>query len=319
MQDYVGARELVYRARDTLPADAPALLRARVHMGLGRTEARSGSAATARDHLEQAVAMASALGDDGYETLVISLIMLQPTLLALGRHDDAEATLRRGLALATERSDRLHLAALLQNKTYSDLGRGAFEEALQDAFDSRRASRELGATAAELYAESVIAEMLYAHGDYERAVACADRAVALAASLPGAAPAAPMLRRGRIALVMGDIEQARRVANELLAMQERLRAEGTEMFMAPENLLLRMLDLATRPATGADWEALEADARQLDFQTDPLEVMEMRARWLLVQGERAEAREKLEAARSLAVGFCAHMRPRLTRLLESID
>ncbi|HEY5926285.1 MAG TPA: hypothetical protein VIV11_31585, partial [Kofleriaceae bacterium] len=319
MQDYVGARELVYRARDTLPDDAPLPLRARVHMGLGRTEARSGSVVTAREQLERAVAMASELGDDGYETLVISLIMLQPTLLALGRHDDAEATLRRGLELATARSDRLHLAALLQNKTYSDLGRGAFAEALEDALASRRASRELGATAAELYAESVIAEMLYAHGDYEQSVQYADRALALAASLPGGAPAAPMLRRGRIALAMGDLEQARRVTTELLSMQERLRTEGTEMFMAPEQLLLRMIDLATRAATDEEWSALEDDTRQLDFQTDPLEVMEMRARWLVAHGERAKAREKLEGARRLATGFCAHMLPRLTRILDSID
>jgi hypothetical protein len=80
-----------------------------------------------------------------------------------------------------------------------------------------------------------------------------------------------MLRRGRIALVMGDLERARRVATELLGMQDRLRAEGTEMFMAPEKLLLRMLDLATRPAIDEEWSALEEDARQLDFQTDPLE------------------------------------------------
>ena len=83
--------------------------------GLGRSLHRFSRHEEAAWLLEDAARRRTTLGDDGYETLVIAL-MLGFVYPGLGQLDDAKRALDRTIALAEAHGDRLHLAGAINHR-----------------------------------------------------------------------------------------------------------------------------------------------------------------------------------------------------------
>src|SRR5690606_11468759 len=112
-RDFQASAERVERARARADAPRSPLLEARLLLGAGRSHHRADREEEAADALERAAVLAAPLGDEGYETLVITLMMLGFILQGLGRMDDAARALDETIRRADERGDRLHLGSAL--------------------------------------------------------------------------------------------------------------------------------------------------------------------------------------------------------------
>ncbi len=82
---------------------------------------RFGELATARAHLQAAVAFAEPLGEVGHELLVTSLVMLGHLLPALGEVEEAHRSLARAIERCRLVGDRVHEAAALNNQFEADV------------------------------------------------------------------------------------------------------------------------------------------------------------------------------------------------------
>ncbi len=103
------------------------LIAARVLLGQGRAMWRFSERKEALEKLTQAVELAEQLGDDGYETLVVSLLLLGDLLPWYGETKRAELAFERVIALCEDHGDRVHVAVALLNRrqiwiAHRDLG-----------------------------------------------------------------------------------------------------------------------------------------------------------------------------------------------------
>jgi hypothetical protein len=76
-------------------------------------------------------------------------------------------------------------------------------------------------------------------------------------------------------------------------------------------VLLSLVDLATRPASAEEWQALQARSDACSIEQEVLEVLEVQALARLRQGERQEALRLLDEALRRAESLPNIMRPRL--------
>ncbi|MFT3772033.1 MAG: protein kinase [Minicystis sp.] len=300
---------------------ASPLLRARLLLGLGRSRHRFNQEAEASALLERAAAAAADLGDEGYETRVIALIVLGFVLPGLGRLDDAERVLDRAVAEAGARADRLHLFAALNNRAlawgYRD------DEAQMIATFSRmlEIARDLGQSTMELVAHFNLGEYLCLMGDREAARRHVDRAAAIERRLLGdAARPIVALLRARLHLHDGDVAGAGAVVQAIRAQQAAARDRGqTEALILPaEDVLCAAVELATAGADEAAWRALEDRSAEVSIGQERIEVIEIRSLALRRAGRRAEARAQLERALALAATIPNVLAPRLRRDLAAL-
>jgi hypothetical protein len=300
--DFAGSAARVEEARAAAGAAPPPALAARLRLGRGRTLFRAARRAEARTALEEAVALAEPLGDEGYETLVIALLLLVFVLPSFGLAGEAARAAERVLALSRERGDLLHQAAALNNRQTVHVARGDLRAALSDLDAYRAIGRELGMAGIEHYAAYNGGELLYHAGDLGRAEEQARRARALEAAHPELAPFPyAALLEARIRARRGDAAGARAALGEIAGLRERARAEGRKDDAAPSfEVLLSLVDLSSRPAGSEEWDRLVERARDASVEQEPIEVQEMRALAALRAGRAEEARRALAEARALA-------------------
>ena len=321
MNDYSGSAERVEVARLLAGSEPTPLIQARLRLAEGRALFRSGRWPEACAALEDAALRAKPLGDDGYETLVIALILLAVVLPNLGRTEEAEAVVAQGLELCQQRGDQLHLGGFLNNRRNLWVARRDLARALEDQGEFMRIGRELGMVSMEYFGEYNLGELHYQAGELEAAAPHAARAVEIERRHPEVSPGpVGLLLAARVAAAGGDAEGARaRLAevDEALARARAERRPGGELPPSQE-VLRAMVDLATRSASDAEWQALLARSRQASVEQEPIEVQAMRGLAALRAGQREPGERALRAALRLAASLPNVMEARLRRELSRL-
>jgi tetratricopeptide (TPR) repeat protein len=314
--DYVRSEECVLQALalTTLSLTDSPLLRMRLMLGMGRAHWRQGRWEQARDLLEAAADLARRLGDAGYESLVISLLLLGFILPNLKRIDDAQRVLEECIAACTERGDKLHLGSAINNRRNLWVARGELTRALADQEHFKRLGRELGMMGWEYFAEHNLGELHYQAGNTPAAAPHITRAMELERAHPEVASRPwGLLLHARVLAYEGKTEAAREA---LRAIQQVLAERPGVRFSASESVLLSLVELATRPATPEEWQALQERSEACSMEQEPLEVLEVMALSRLRRGERQEAIRLLEEALRRAERLPNIMGPRLAHSLR---
>lgn len=315
-KDFVRSGERVREAMELATAASPysPALQARLLLGMGRTELRVGRWEQARVLLTSAAELARSQGDSGYESLVVSLLLLGFILPHLGRIDEAQHVLEDCIAACTERGDKLHLGSAINNRRNLWVARNELARALEDQEYCKRLARELGMTVWEYTAEVNLGELYFQAGDIRAAAPHIARAVELERDHPEVASRPwGMLLYARVLAYEGKEALTRQALKTIRQVLEE--RPGTE-FTAPESVLFSLVELTTRPARDEEWRELQARSDEFSIEQEPLEVLEVQALTRLRRGERQEAIGLLEEALRRAERIPNIMRSRLRHSLQ---
>ncbi len=280
------------------------LIAARVLLGQGRAMWRFSERKEALEKLTQAVELAEQLGDDGYETLVVSLLLLGDLLPWYGETKRAELAFERVIALCEDHGDRVHVAVALLNRrqiwiAHRDLARAHRGHARVHP-DRARA----GPGDDDLHGVVQPGRDVLPGGRRGGGVAARQpgrRAREPALQRRGAAGRAPACRRAcwrSRATTSWRARGCRRSAATRSAWRQSGTTDG--LLMPSEDVLLTMVDLFTRDANDQEWADLRARAEKFSVEQEPIEVADIEARWLARRGRFVEASQKFEEAHRLA-------------------
>ena len=290
------------------------LLQVRLLLGVGRALFRNGQWEAACTPLEDAAARALSLGDAGYESRVVSQLLLGVILPTVGRIDDAERILEEVIAACTERGDRLHLGSAINNRRNLWVARNNLKGALADQERFMHLGRELGMTGWEYYAEFNMGELLYQAGHATEAAPHIARAIELERRHPEVTPRPwALLLHARMLAFVGEDARARAMLEDV---RNALTQSGTEL-LPSEEVLFSLVELATREASPEEWRALQARSDAHSVEQEPLEVLEVQALARRRRGEREEALRILQEALARAARIPNVMWGRLRGSLES--
>jgi tetratricopeptide (TPR) repeat protein len=321
MDEYKASEERIAEAGALLPGVSTPLLEARLLLGRGRSAFRFGRHEEAARLLEEAVVKADDLGDDGYETLVLALMLLGFLLPGLAQFERAQRAVDRAIALADAHGDRLHLGGALNLRAMLRANLGDKAGMVADMERSLAVAREIGQLTLELAGEFNLAEQFLLLDDPEAAAPHIQRAIVLDRMNAGDRGRADVvLIEARLRLQLGDGAGARAVVRRLRERQAEAQARGEDTaWMSPsDDVLGSTIDLSTRDATGAEWDALEERSERFSVGQERLEVIEARALALARGGHVDEARLHLERALDLASRITTAMIPRLRRRLAEL-
>jgi tetratricopeptide (TPR) repeat protein len=324
--EYRKSRELVVEAEALLEASAPAaqtdVLHASLLVGQGRALWRFSKGKQAIEKLRAAVAIAERLGDDAYETRVISLLLLGDLLPYHGEVAEAEQVFETVVSLCEGHGDRAHLMVAFLNRRQLWIGRRNLERALEDSRRSIALAREIGFVAASFMGEYNLTELLYQAGDADAARSHLQRAVDLEQrGLSGVGRPVARLLAARLLTFLGRGAEARAAFESIRAAQaEAERAGQTERLLLPsEQVLLALVDLCTRDATPEEWKELRARAAVSSVEQELIEVVEMTALARHGRGQVDEARQGMDEALSFAASIPNVMELRLRRSHDQVQ
>jgi tetratricopeptide (TPR) repeat protein len=272
--DFQASQDWVEQAEALIAKQPTLLLQARLALGLGRARFRRDAFGEAITFLEQAAAQAEALGDEGYETLVIALMLLGWALTAEDHQDRAEAVFARSVALCEGRGDKLHLAAVLNNRRELRMAQKDVAGTLSDLLLAQRIGREIGQIGVEFATAFNLAELYYFIGDIE----ASRRHLSRAAEIEPSSSRRPisLLLEARLSVLAGDLDRARDAAATLEAMQAEARARDDvdALFTESEEVLLTVVALSAT-SDPAGWEALEQRALSVPELIARVEALEL--------------------------------------------
>jgi hypothetical protein len=273
------------------------LVSARLALARGRTFVRAGRFAHAARALAAASAAGAALGDAGYETRLVALLLAGHVLPVLGRAAEAEAALAEAIALATARGDLLHLGAALNNRRNLSVARGDLARARDDLARALRIGRDLGMIGSEYVYRFNLGELEHQAGEAARAAPHVARAVEIERRHPEAAPA-PLARllAARRAAHAGELAAARALLEEV----EAAAAAPRGALGPSDRVLADMVRLALAAAPEEAWRTLRARSRTDSVEQEPIEVCEQHGLTALRAGRREEGIAALEDALRLA-------------------
>lgn len=305
LRDFATSKARVEEARYLAESGAQSpLVQARLALGLGRAKHRANDNYSARNLLEKAAEQAAALGDDGYETQVIALMLLGYALSVQGDIGRAMATYERCIQLCEARGDKLHLAAVLNNRSLLWLSQQSPENAASDALRSQHLGREIGQLSVEYTTSINLAELYYFTGNVEAAAPHAGRAAELE-QLTADKPTSRLLG-ARIALLGGDWSHARDELIEIRAAQERAHAAGSTLMSPSDQVLLDMIEYALEGAPESAWSALGERAAGVCEPVEWIEVVEAAGLSALRAGDGVRAHRHLQRALVMS-RECAHV------------
>jgi tetratricopeptide (TPR) repeat protein len=298
--NFVRSRELVEEAEKLAGNACRTSLRAKLTLGKGRALLRAGRRAEASEALQEASRLAESVGDEAYETLIISLVLLTLLLPELDRADEAERTSARAIALARERGDRLHLGAALNNRRNMLIARKDVAGACNDLMGFMQIGREMGFITAEYMAEFNLAEVFYQAGDIASALEHGRRAAEIESRHPEIAGQGPLgvLLLARIATYTGRENDARSLLEQIkISQTPHDGSRESRGFPTPnEKVLLDLIDLATRDANRTEWEELLQRSAVDSVEQEPIEVADLYGTWALRRGRMEEGRRAFEEA-----------------------
>ncbi|WP_170319269.1 protein kinase domain-containing protein [Polyangium spumosum] len=295
MGEHVDSREKVHAAQALVAGRATPLLSARMLLGIGRSHYRFSLKEEALDALARAASEAARLGEGGYETQVIALLMLGYLEQGIGRHASAERALDRAVTLCDAHGDALHLAASINTRGVLRGFQGDRQRMVSDLARVISLGRELGQDYIEWTGHFNLGECLYLMAELDAAEPHVAQARALSERPLGVAPRpASIILQARMMLYRGDIENAR-------ALASRARGETSEPLTVPsDDVLCSMIELAAEDAGEEAWEALEARSERYSIGQERIEVVETRGLSALRRGRRREAARHLERALALS-------------------
>jgi eukaryotic-like serine/threonine-protein kinase len=313
--EYRRSSDLVDQASGIADAVGSPHVEARLLMGLARSAFRFDRNAEAADLFARAAASAERLGDAGYETLVISLLLDGYILAQLGRLDDSERAFERVIPMCEQHGDQLHLGAAVGNRSMLWICRNDETRLIADLERLLAIGRELGNGRMEQQGHFYMALFLHWLGRSSQAEHHARRAVEIDDRRYGdAARPESALLLARVAAGAGDAATSRAMIDGVRARQARARERGDrELALLPsEEIQLAMVELATQAATDAAWDELAARARGVLTGHDLTELLLVRASRT---GSQVVAREILSEAAAIAAAAPNVMRARIDREL----
>lgn len=315
VNDYPSSEARALEAQEKSASVGSPYVQGRLLLAVGRALFRKGEWAEAREPLETAAVIARRLGDAGYETQVVSQLLLAVMLPNLGDIDETDRVLSEVVTACTERGDLFHLGSAINNRRNLWVARRDLSSALKDQERFMHLGRELGMVGWEYFAEHNLGELNYQAGDAEAAAPHISRAIALERRHPEVAPRPwALLLQARTLAWMGRQTRAR----EMLAQVRQVLTEsrnGTEPSPS-EEVLISMVELATRDASAEEWATLRERSSQVSVEQEPLEVLEMMGLAALRRGEPREAVHILTDALQLASRIPNLMEGRIRRSLE---
>jgi tetratricopeptide (TPR) repeat protein len=311
------ARELAAALADPEP-----LLLARLHLGVGRSLHRFSREDEAAALLQRAAGEAAALGDEGYETRVIAMVMLGFIHQGLDRLDAARVALDEVIALCEEHRDDLHLAVAINNRALLRACLGDRAGMLADMERGLALARRLGQAMLELVSRYNLAEYLGLMDDAAEAEPHLRRALEIDRRLnAGAGRPLVDLLAARLSLCRADEPGARATLGHIRAHQAHARAAGHhDALMVPaEEALCDAVELALGAADAPVWDALEARSRLCSVGQEHLEVLDLRALGALRAGRADEALAALSRALEASARIPNVMSARLARRLAEAE
>ncbi len=316
--EYRRSDELVEKAKELAENATTPLIEARLLMGLGRSSFRFSRDAQAAQLLDRAAERAETLGDAGYETLVISLLLNGYVLATLGRLDESERAFDRVIPLCAERGDKLHLGAAVGNRFMLWTCRNDKARLIADLEHLLGISREMGNGRMEQQAHFYLGVFQRWLHNFEEAEKHARRAVEIDERRFGeAARPESRLLLARVLAARGDSAAARVILSEIRARQLRARARNDrEIELLPaEEAFFTMVDLVTRVTEESEWDGLQARARVCLTGQDLIEVLEMRGRAAQRDRRQDRARKAFQEALEIAKSVPNVTRDRIEREL----
>lgn len=322
MNEYRASQIMVERARALAQERAISrLIEARLLLGTGRSHMRFSRLTEAHDALQAAIAIADPLGDAGYETLVIALLLLCLILPVQGAVEDADRLSERLIALCERRGDRMHLASALVNRRVVCIAQKRVQQVLDDTARAIELSRELGIAEFEYVCEYNMGEVLFQTGDVAAAAPHVARALELEWRRPAGVgrPLARLLEARILAYEGRERELLPRI-HALITHQVNARRErhADALFLPAEVLHLHMVALSTCDADDPQWQELLGRARCDAVEQEYLEVLEMYGLTLQRQGRVQEAARVFEEAVARARELPTIMDARLAAHLEAL-
>jgi tetratricopeptide (TPR) repeat protein len=304
--------------------ELPPAVQARLLMGLGRSAYRAEQINDSLGLLQKAIEVAEPLGDDGYEAMTQSIMMVVYCHTLRNELDLATAVSDRGIRVAEEHGDGMLVAGMLQNSGPLSFMLGKTDKAVEDYRRCIQISREFGFAVAESLATKDLGEVLFYLGRAEEVQPVAQRAAELYFMLQGdnsprVAYSEVLVARAKAYL--GDVEGARAVIERLVAGQVRFKEQGMTESLLPKDgeILLESLTLWLRGAPDAEFDALMEKGRAVPLQSpDIIEIMEFKALSALRAGRRADGLRLLEEALSDAEKTAQVLADRIRRQRENV-
>ncbi|TMQ06201.1 MAG: hypothetical protein E6J91_38465, partial [Deltaproteobacteria bacterium] len=275
--------------------DEPPLRRARLAMAAARTMWRAGDGERAIAPCRAAIALADAVGADGYATAIACRLMLGFILGGRGDTEAAAAILDEALAEATARGDLLHIAAARCNRYPVHAARGDAAGLRADLAALAAAGRELGVAVTEYRGELYQALVGLWCDDDAGALVHARAARRVEAADPALFP------RPRAALVLAELAARRDDAPDAAAWCHLARPGAAADTAAAIDLV--MLDgltawlagrLTLSAATALAHRAIAVAEHEAAFQ-----LLELTARTAARRGDPFAAAAAHRAARTL--------------------
>lgn len=320
MDDYKTSAMRVREASALAVGGASRALEARLLLAQGRSLHRESRDEEACRLLERAAELAGALGDEGYETLVIALALLGFALQGLGRLAEAERALDRSIALCEEHRDALHLSASVNARALLRSTRGDKEGTIADFERVLAIGRELGKAMMEIIAHYNLGEYLYLMSDAAAAEPHVLAAIAINGRSGGPVRSVLALMEARLRLFQGDEGAAGDIVRGIRERQAEAAASGGDASLAPsEDVLCSMVELSTQGASDEAWEALLARSAEWSVGQEKIEVLEMAALAALRRGQIEAARGRAARALAAAAQIPNVMGERLGRLTAAIN
>jgi len=318
--EYQKAEERVLKTKALELEGTSPLVEARLLLGLGRSSVRLGRMQQSANELERAAALAVHLGDEGYETYVISLFLLGFVFPGLGRLQEAAAALDTAHRYCEERTDLLHLGGVVSNRALVRAYRGDQAGAIADFERVIALGRKLGQMRMELVGHYNLAEYYYLVDDCDSAEPHIATALTIARDPKSAtAPEVVEMLSARVKVYRGEIEAAARLIEGIRRAQAEARQKNNVELLSPsDEVLASAIECAINNANGSVWDDVEARAIESSLGQEQLEILEARALWLRRNGFLEEAEQRLERAIERSARILTTMGPRLQRTLATV-
>ena len=321
MSDSAGAAALVAEVVPMMERIDDAALRGRLSLAQGRDALRADQFELANRLLEASRAQAHALGD--HETETIALVLLGPSLSAVGRFEEAKARFDEVIALCQRSGDRFHLAVAHGNRVPLWIQTRRYEEARRDLERAMTLARGIANFRVESYSSLNLAMLLFWDDDLERARELSLRALDLERRFePRPVPDASLLM-ARIEAARGAIAEAEQY---LAAIDSKCTPE---QFSPSANIMRQLARFAVAEANGQSraelrrsWHRLIAErpASALLIGDETLDLLVSATRWAVRNGLIDDARAWIAEAHAVPDGASAWQRQiaELSRALPAL-
>jgi len=295
------------------------LLKARVKMSVARSHHRRGEMEASISLGHEAVRLAEALGDEGYETRIIALLMVATDYAYSAKLEPAQRSFEQVISDAGSRGDIWHVAAAHCNRAALWHGLRDVERLRSDLSRTVQLSREIGEASLEWVAVYNLGESEYVMNRVADARECARRAMELAKQLFGEGNrevSVSELLLARIHLYSEEMAAAREHVNNIRERTARGLAAGErDAELEPGQLtLLRMVELGLGDASDEAWQTLLTHMRGLELQPmEEVEILERASLAALHAANYEQGRALYEQARAV----CAQKPNLISERLES--